>query len=493
MSFSRVRKLGCGARRCGGVRILGALAVLLLVAPASRAQALDLSKITGTSWYGLYMNGQKIGFAQSSIDVLDDATVRVVQDATFRLAMVGMKQEMKAVTTRRYSAEGALISVEERVDDPSGTSEFDARVTGAGLELRSTVGGRNTVTQLPAPRETLADSIKMVEMMRRGPSKGEKFSYYLFEPMFQQELEAASEVIGFEERLLDGVPTKVYSVKTTLRPIGMESVSFLSETGELLEDHIGGGMITMRLEPEAVAKDVHYQNDTIVSNAAMLQAPIARPRERETLRLRIHGPLGTEHLFNDAGQTFTPEGDGWLFEGRKAAAPPAPVRAPVTGGDAAQWTRPTMYVQSDDPRIVAKAREIAGGETDALKIVEKLVHWISDNVRSTFSARLTNSLEVLDSLEGDCTEHSVLFVGLARAAGVPAREVAGLIYADSPRPGFYFHQWAKVWVGRWMDVDPTFDQVFADATHIKLSEGDLIEQVRLLPVIGKISIETAGE
>jgi hypothetical protein len=50
-----------------------------------------------------------------------------------------------------------------------------------------------------------------------------------------------------------------------------------------------------------------------------------------------------------------------------------------------------------------------------------------------------------------------------------------------------------VWVGEWMDVDPTFDQVYADATHIKLSEGDLVEQIKLLPVIGQLSIEVDGE
>ena len=46
-----------------------------------------------------------------------------------------------------------------------------------------------------------------------------------------------------------------------------------------------------------------------------------------------------------------------------------------------------------------------------------------------------------------------------------------------------------VWVGAWIDVDPTFNQPVADATHIKLAEGDLMEQVRLLPVIGQLKVE----
>jgi hypothetical protein len=469
------------------VRVLAV--AIWFIGAAACAQTLDVKDLLGTQWHGLYMNGQKIGYSKTSIDALDDGAVRFVEDVTFRLAMVGVKQDMRAVTSRIYSKDGALLLVEERVDDPTGTSNYRATASASGMELQSTVGGRTTTTKLPPPRETLQDAIRVNEVMRSKPATGTKFSAYLFEPMFGKELEAVSEVTGTEERVLDGVPTKVYAVKTVLQPVGMESTSYVSENGDSLEDHIANGMITVRLESEEVAKDVAYQNDTIIANAAMVKEPIANPRERDALNLRIRGPLTEDHLFNDAGQTFTAQGDGWVFEGRKAKAPANPPQLPITTGPAVQWTKPTVYVQSDAPELIAKAREIIGGETDSLKAVDKLVHWVSDNMTATFSARLTNSLEVLNSLEGDCTEHSILFVGLARAAGIPAREVAGLIYADAPKPGFYFHQWAKVWIGAWMDVDPTFDQVYADATHIKLSEGDLVEQVRLLPVIGKISIE----
>jgi len=479
-------------RRSIGRWAVLAVVVCLAAVPAG-AQAINISELEGTTWFGLYMNGQKIGFAKSSVDSMDDASVRFQQDVTFRLAMVGMQQEMKALTSRRYSEDGKLLSVEETVDDVTGKSRYVATVTDKGIELSTTIGGQTVHKTLPPPRESLQDAIKSMEMIKRGPAAGETFTFYVFEPMFGQELEAASEVLGTEERILDGVRTKVFKVKTLLKPLGMESVAYLTESGELLEDHIGGGMITMRVEPEAVAKDVKFQNDTIVSNAAMLKSAIKNARTRDTLNLRVTGPLTEDHLFNDARQTFTRDGEAWRFEGRKAAAPAMGARVPVTTGEAAQWTKPTLYVQSDDARLIEKAREIVGDEKDALKVVDKLATWVSQNMQPTFSARLSNSLEVLDSLEGDCTEHSVLFVGLARAAGVPAREVAGLIYADAPKPGFYFHQWATVWVGEWMDVDPTFHQTYADATHIKLSEGDLVEQIRLLPVIGKISIELIEE
>ena len=144
------------------------------------------------------------------------------------------------------------------------------------------------------------------------------------------------------------------------------------------------------------------------------------------------------------------------------------------------------------PKLIAKAKEIVGDETDSLAASTKLSKWVHENMHSTFSARLTNAIEVLEHLEGDCTEHSILFIGLARAAGLPAREVAGVVYVEGVKPGFYFHQWAKVWVGKWIDVDPTFDQPLVDATHIKLAEGDLFQQARIIPIIGQLEIKEAA-
>ena len=180
-------------------------------------------------------------------------------------------------------------------------------------------------------------------------------------------------------------------------------------------------------------------------------------------------------------------GTRYHLEGYQAA------KLPVTEPSVQEWMKSTVLVQSDDPRLKAKAREIVGDEKDTFAVSTKLCEWVYANVRITYSARLSNALEVLEHPEGDCTEHSILFVGLARAAGLPAREVAGLIYVADSKPAFYFHQWAKVWIGKWIDVDPTFNQPLADPTHIKLAEGDLFEQAKLIPTIGQIRIEVAGE
>ncbi len=71
----------------------------------------------------------------------------------------------------------------------------------------------------------------------------------------------------------------------------------------------------------------------------------------------------------------------------------------------------------------------------------------------------------------DCTGFAALLTTLARAAGIPARTVPGMVYTDAPRPGFALHAWTEVRVeGRWQGVDPTFDQRRIDGTHVRFPD-----------------------
>jgi transglutaminase-like putative cysteine protease len=80
----------------------------------------------------------------------------------------------------------------------------------------------------------------------------------------------------------------------------------------------------------------------------------------------------------------------------------------------------------------------------------------------------------------------VLFTTLARAAGLPARVAAGVVYLDK---AFYYHAWSEVWLGQWVAVDPTFHQFPADATHVKFVEGGPEQQVALVKMIGQMRLE----
>ena len=87
---------------------------------------------------------------------------------------------------------------------------------------------------------------------------------------------------------------------------------------------------------------------------------------------------------------------------------------------------------------------------------------------------------------GDCNEHAVLLAALARAAGIPARVEAGLVYMDGR---FYYHAWNSLYLGEWITADALMNQLPADITHIRLVRGASSEQAEILGAVGKISIQ----
>ena len=103
-------------------------------------------------------------------------------------------------------------------------------------------------------------------------------------------------------------------------------------------------------------------------------------------------------------------------------------------------------------------------------------------------ANASTSLDVLDQMAGDCTEHALLFTALARAAGLLAREVGGVAYVYAGKPLFGWHAWAEIHDGKqWVSVDPTWNQVYVDATHVKFSEDP--DDWAWLNVLGKVQFK----
>ena len=152
--------------------------------------------------------------------------------------------------------------------------------------------------------------------------------------------------------------------------------------------------------------------------------------------------------------------------------------------------QPEPLVQSDDPRIAAQARQIVGRERRAGEVARLLTRWVYDDLEKKITISLPSALQVLESRSGDCNEHTVLYVALARSLGLPARSAAGVVYL---RGNFYYHAWPEVWLGQWVAVDPTFGQFPADAAHLRFVIGGLARQVELVRLIGRLQLTVVGQ
>jgi hypothetical protein len=129
---------------------------------------------------------------------------------------------------------------------------------------------------------------------------------------------------------------------------------------------------------------------------------------------------------------------------------------------------PNSLIQSDDPRVVELASQVAADENDPWTIARALERLVRDTIRNVnYSQAFLPAAEVAASREGDCTEHAVLLCALCRAAGIPARCAMGVLCLGSAWAG---HAWVEVWIdGRWYALDGTLGQGSVDAAHITLA------------------------
>src|SRR3954449_12066052 len=101
----------------------------------------------------------------------------------------------------------------------------------------------------------------------------------------------------------------------------------------------------------------------------------------------------------------------------------------------AEYLRPTASSPTDGI-VLEKAREIIGGRTTPLDKARAIYDWIVDNTfrrTETRGCGLGNIAFMLETgdMGGKCADINSLYVGLARAAGLPARDFFGIRVADS--------------------------------------------------------------
>ncbi len=112
--------------------------------------------------------------------------------------------------------------------------------------------------------------------------------------------------------------------------------------------------------------------------------------------------------------------------------------------------------------IVDLLKQALQGEKEDIEKIYKLAKFVDDYVEDDYESNSLSVFDVIDRKKGDCTEHTELFITLARAAGFPTREVGGWAYDGIDK--FMPHAWAEVAIKAnnnffWLPVDPTWNMI----------------------------------
>ncbi len=153
------------------------------------------------------------------------------------------------------------------------------------------------------------------------------------------------------------------------------------------------------------------------------------------------------------------------------------------------YLKSTLYVPADDSRFKDLARSIVGDEKDAARAAARIAAWVHKTVTPDPGiAAIRTAKDILDKPRGVCRDYTTLFTAVARAAGLPTKQCVGVAFADGR---FLYHAWPEVWVGgdTWVALEPTWGAPFADATHIKLAEGEITDIYSIAQDLGSYQIK----
>ena len=248
-------------------------------------------------------------------------------------------------------------------------------------------------------------------------------------------------------------------------------------TGYLIESPAPLRATTIQLDRRLAPVELSMAGIFVVARASRADALAARtPLHLTDFRIpldrRLEEPAKIEHLRLTGGtgldlRRIWPQarrrGGEWLIE-----LTPNPISR---HDDPAGALAETLSYPISHPQITDLARQAVGDSTDAPTRLARLVTFVHDYIAYRPQGPQRTVLETIAERSGDCTEYASLLTTLARSAGLPARTVMGLAYSERSGATLAFHAWNEVAVnGTWQAVDPTWNQLRADATHIPMPD-----------------------
>ncbi len=420
------------------------------------------------------------------------AEVLVSRAETVLEATVGGKAVRRSQRDEKvYEARpgGRLLSFSSARAGDGGTRTLEGRCTPAECQVTLSAAGAAPERRIiPAPGETAeqSDAARLAAATRRevkGPQlETEQLRVRKMQDTYQ----------GREQVAAAGVQAEVAVVTEQEEGDRLPARVTVTDDGHVTEIRYGDSLVAKAETPE-VAKRLDQVD---LFNLARVPVPNDLPRTVPgAVRYRLSGlPAGFRGEGDGGRQTYA-DGPGSTVLTVRARLPRAadPARDPPrSAGRQGELLEATPEVDWQAPALEALSKEVVGGTRGTYAAATRIVHHVYRRLEKAYGASHDRASEVLVAGKGDCTEHALLFLALARAAGVPARGVHGLVYTrySDGVPALYWHAWAEVKAGdEWIAVDPTFDQPVADPTHIALGRGTQVDTVGLLGALKVLGAE----
>ena len=484
----------------------------------SRLAEAALSLAPGVNFYTLSMGGRTVGQATSRLDTLPDG-FELEDIMTLELPALG--QTGTAVARTRVKMSPALVMQSFLFSLDSEVGRFEAEGSlGPDTTLSVTIrsgGSEQRLSFRMAQPPVFASVVPIRVAVGEGLDVGERVRLPVFDPtsMSTRTVEvrvlARDTLVVPDSAALDPgtgrwSPARYDSIpawKVAEAFGGIQVESWIDEDGRILQAASPLGFAMEKTEYElarqaqedarrAGAAGADVGSDVILSTAVQSNVDLANVEQYDELRFVLSGVDLSGFELEGGRQRLS--GDTLIVRRESWDALDPGYELPYPRMDLREALEPEPLIQSDDPRIIQRAQQLTARRSqwrqDPKQVARALTGSVYYMLEKSITFSVPNAVQVLESGRGDCNEHTVLYVAMARALGLPARTAVGLVYVNG---AFYYHAWPEVWLGEWVAVDPTFGQYPADAAHLRFVVGGLAQQVEIVRLIGNLHINVVDQ
>lgn len=470
------------------------LLTILVVAGVGRSVAAPLKKLDkpplSERWFGIYVDGERVGFYRQTIAESPEG-YRIEGDGSVRVKVMGFSREASSREIYQVSKSLALrtFDVEQTVNGV--LSHVSGRVNDTLLRVKVETNGTTTEKQLKIRGEVFPGPVLNIYPLMRPIAANKFFKIQTFDPEEITVKDVKISVLG-EEKTPEGQPA--LKLRNTLYPFVNNDI-WVDAQGNTLYESVREGLVTTRSEsPKALAGFVGtlaISRKDLIYDFSLVRAepPLKEQAKLKGLAVEISGWNDDLPLMQGGGQVMEKVAAGRVTVRTGSAVPPLPEAPAAPAVDTAtdSYLKAAEKIEADAPEIAARAKEIAAGKNGPEDVARALAAWTADWLKDSVDDG-GGAVASLRSRKGNCQTHARLYTALARAAGIPTRFVSGLVALEGK--GFLYHSWAESLLsGRWTAVDPTYNQLPADVTHLKFFEGHTPDDMApIIAIIGRIRI-----
>lgn len=467
-----------------------AIILVLMIAFPGIVTAADIP--VKESWAVIEQDQKPVGYSCDQLFKLENGYL-YVSDTTLRMKLMEgsaskVTQHMEMYVDQKYLAKSAKLITEINGSKTQMSSQFEDKMV---KTITITADGKENqiIHQLDAPVYFTTSFIDYI--IAGGPLKtGKVYKGSIWDLSSFSVSDIAITIEKKTTYKYGGLTIPVFSTKIKSSQELTALIDAKGETFWAQESKLN--LIARKVEKEEIPELQTLSADALIVPGNI---QVARPFRSTGSRIKVtwkdvkfsdfnwddNRQKLVEHKENPAGQevTLAISKDERDFTGI--------VSLPVQDESMALFLQDTLFITPSSPLVKKLVTEIAASETDGWAVTQKLAKWVFEYIKPEMIPETLTTEQILETKHGKCVEYAVLFAALARAAGLPTRMALGERYQDNIWIG---HMWNEVWLGEWITIDVSHNQIAPDALLLKFVHSETVvgtQKVRV-GLIGQLGI-----